>query len=278
MASGDDPDRNIVAENIRIMGPMILAALFEELKAFEVVDRIVEQFQRGALPIGTGNAGRKLHEYWRDAANRMSERERRDFHAIALGIVGGDPRGTANLAFHDLWLQFVSSAASFARKDEAGATRLRRVRKAARDLAGNLSRHGVGPVRAAARRMQAQMDVMMSLLQDPEILNSYGARDMWQVVDRIAADALGGAKSSARHRRLATLGTTITAWLADNTGRIDRARGPLIDIEGACRPDAAPTRGPSRKPTDHDLVNACERWLADTGASEGAGRNGPRRP
>ncbi|MFP3758448.1 hypothetical protein SB751_31705, partial [Cupriavidus sp. SIMBA_020] len=54
----DLEDANIVADNVRVMGPMIVAAMFDELKVFQVVDRIVEQFQHGTLPIGPGNAGK----------------------------------------------------------------------------------------------------------------------------------------------------------------------------------------------------------------------------
>ncbi len=48
----------IVAENVKLMGPVIVAAMMEELKAFQVVDRLVEMAQAGTLPlVGRGNAG-----------------------------------------------------------------------------------------------------------------------------------------------------------------------------------------------------------------------------
>lgn len=270
-------DQNIVAENVRAMGPMIVSAMFDELKVFQVVDRIVEQFQHGMLPIGPGDAGKMLYRYWREAPNRISEPERRNFAAITLGIPGGDPSGMVNREFNDLWLRFVSSVSSFIRQNEVDSL-LRsatpspishqQVRKAARDLAGNLSLHGYGMAHYAAREMQAQISFMINLLQDPEILGSFGARDMWQVVDQVATQELGGARTSSRYRTLATCGTIITAWLANNVARINRATGPLIDIEQVRNPDVASSHRATRNPTDYDLVNACELWLADTATSD----------
>jgi hypothetical protein len=232
-----EQEEGIVAENPRLMGPMIVAAMFEELKVFQVADKLVEQFQAGMLPIH-GAAGEKLQAYWRERANRLSEAERRNFMAPTLGIVGGAPAGAGNRAFAALWLRFVSAVSTAPRRQAP-------VRKAARDLAGNLSQHSFGP---AAQRLRADIDAVTRLLRDPDIRNAYGARDMWQVIDRVATDQLGGAHSSARNRRLARDGATIIAWLAANLPRIERTKGLL--------PDEA-------------LVEACQRWLTDTGTGAG---------
>lgn len=273
----DITNTDIVGENVQVMGPMIVAAMFDELKVFQVVDRIVEQFQQGTLPIGPGNAGKRLYRYWRETPNRISEQERKNFAAITLGIPGGDPNVAVNREFNDLWIRFVSSVSSFVRQTEVD-TLLRasvpspishqQVRKAARDLAGNLSLHGYGMAHYAAREIQHQVQFMIDLLQDPEIRGCYGAKDMWQVVDQVATYDLGGAKTSSRYRTLATCGTIITAWLAKNVVRINKANGPLLDIDSIRRPEVAPNHKATLNPTDYDLVNACELWLADTATTE----------
>ncbi len=270
----DIQDENIMAENVRVMGPMIVSTMFEELKVFQVVDRIVEQFQHGVLPIGPGEAGQLLYRYWREAPNRMSEQERRNFAAITLGVPGGDPGGMVNRDFNDLWIRFVSAVSSFVRQNEVDAL-LRsatpspishqQVRKAARDIASNLSLHGYGMAHYAAREVAEHVKFMIKLLSDPEIRASYGAKDMWQVVDQVATYDLGGARTSSRYRTLATCGTIITAWLADNVARINRtATGPLIDMDVVRNPPVASSHKATKDPNDYDLVNACELWLADT--------------
>jgi hypothetical protein len=270
-------ETNIIAENVRVMGPMIVSAMFEELKVFQAVDKIVEQFQHGMLPIGHGKAGKLLYNYWREAPNRMSEQERRNFAAITLGVPGGEPGAMVNREFNDLWLRFVSSVSNYVRQSEVdqmlraripNAISQQQVRKAARDLASNLSLHGYGMAHYAGRELQSQITGIIDLLKDPEILGAYGARDMWQVVDQIATYDLGGARTSSRYITLATCGTIITAWLANNTQRIRRPTEPIIDMSVVRFPDTGQVHKATLTPNDYDLVNACELWLADTATSD----------
>ena len=270
-------DTNIVAENVKVMGPMIVSAMFDELKVFQVVDRIVEQFQHGMLPIGSGNAGKLLYKYWREAPNRMSEQERRNFASITLGVPGGEPGAMVNREFNDLWLRFVSSVSNFIRQNEVdhmlrarspSAISQQQVRKAARDLAGNLSLHGYGMAHYAGRELTSQIKGIIDLLNDAEIRGCFGAKDMWQVVDQVATYELGGARTSSRYRTLATCGTIITAWLAKNVTRITTSAGPIIDMSQVRFPDTSRDHKATSDPNDYDLVNACELWLADTATSD----------
>ncbi len=271
-------DADIVADNVRLMGPMVCAAMFDELKAFQVIDKLVELFQHGMLPIGSGEAGKLLYKYWKEAPNRMSESERKNFYAMTMGIPGGESSGMVNRDFNDLWLRFVSSVSSYVRQNEVdkllrssmpSAISGQQVRKAARDLAANLSLHGYGMAYYAALDLQDQIRTIIRLLSDSDIRSAYGARDMWQVVDQVATLELGGAKTSSRYRTLATCGAIITAWLADNVQRIMRPTGPIIDINEVLSPmPRSSGQKATTHPSDYDLVNACELWLADTATSD----------
>ena len=274
----DAAEFGIVPDNVRLMGPMICAAMFDELKAFEVVDKLVELFQHGMLTIGNGSAGKQLYKYWKDAPNRMSDAERRNFYAMTMGVPGGETNGMVNREFNDLWLRFVSSVSSFVRQNEVdkllratlpSPISHQQIRKSARDLAVNLSLHGYGMAYYAALDLQAQIKFMIGLLGDKEVMANYGARDMWQVVDQVATLELGGAKTSSRYRTLATCGAIITAWLANNADRIRRAGGPIIDIDEVRQPKPRIDGSKATtSPTDADLVNACELWLADTATGD----------
>lgn len=269
---------DIVPDNVRLMGPMVCAAMFDELKAFQVVDKLVELFQHGMLTIGSGEAGTLLYKYWKDAPNRMSEGERKNFYAMTMGIPGGENSGMVNREFNDLWIRFVSTVSSFIRQNEVdkllraalpSPISQQQVRKAARDLAVNLSLHGYGMAFYAAIDLQDQIRFMIRLLSDPDIRNAYGARDMWQVIDQVATLELGGAKTSSRYRTLATCGGIITAWLANNVQRITRPTGPIIDIDDVRSPlPRSNGQSATKNPTDYDLVNACELWLADTAVTD----------
>lgn len=271
-------DHEIVADNIRALQPAYFAAMFEELKVFQVVDKLVELFQNGILPIGRGEAGNALFKYWKETATRVSEAERRGFYARTLGFVGGDD-GMPNREFNELWMRFVSGVSSFMRQNNVddllrtripGAISQQQVRKAGRDLAANLSLHGFGMAYFMATDLQKLVKDVIKLLSDPDIRNAYGARDMWQVIDQVATLELGGAKNSVRYRTMAASGAIILAWLAENARELSStAFGPILDLDEIRHPRPHPSGSkPTTHPTDFDLVNACEQWLAVTGTQE----------
>lgn len=272
-------DYQIQAENVRLMGSIICSAMMDELKVFQVVDRLVEMSQNGTLPIGRGQAGEMLYKYWKETPNRMSEAERVNFYAVTIGIPGGNANGKGNREFNDLWLRFVSTVSSLVRQKTIdkllqqsipSAIGQQQVRKAARDLARNLSAHGYGMALYAAIELQAEINKIIQLLSHKDILRAFGALDMWQVIDQVAALELGGARNTARYATLATCGAIITAWLANNVSKFNRSTTrPVIDLKSVTSDDP-PTAGPkaTSEPTDYDLVNACELWLADTATSE----------
>lgn len=273
-------DYQIQRSNVEAIGSHICAAMLDELKAFEVVEKLVELWQQGTLPVGRGDAGEMLYRYWRDTPNRMSEAERRGFYAMTLGQPGGAANGPVNRDFNDLWIRFVSSVSSLVRQSSVehilrqsipASVGQQQVRKAARDLALNLSLHGYGMVVYAAVDLQKQVTTMITLLGQPEIMSAYGARDMWQVIDQVATLELGGARNSARYRTLATCGAIITKWLGQNVARFNKATSlePVIDLSTVLTvAPASAGRNATTNPTDYDLVNACELWLADTAVDD----------
>ena len=274
------PDLEATAEfavegnHCRLMGSFICASAFEELKAFQVVDKLIELSQRGELPLIRGPAGTQLYNYWREAPNRMSEGERQTFYAMMLGLPTGQPGVAVNSDFQDLWLRFVSSVSSLVRESRVDqlirsalpiAINQQQVKKAARDLALNMSSRGYGMAFYAAADLQKQINEMISLLQDSELRAAFGARDMWGVIDQIAQTELGGARNSSKYRMLATSGAIITTWMANH---IDRLRDPTLPMVELREVESPPSRLSGQSaishPTDYDLVNACEMWLADS--------------
>ena len=248
------------AVSIRATQAIHAAAMLEELKLFQVADRLAELFGSGALPIGRGRAGSRLYQFARTSSRRLSSGERRSLYARTLGVGGGDEGGRSNREFGDLWARFVSSVAALTRPDAATdlARRTADVQGAGRDLAANLSAHGNGVAYYAARELAAQIKLITAVLSAPEVRSAFGARDMWQVVDQVSARDLGGASNIARYRAMATAGSTIIAWLARRACDVERSTTLVLKIASAAprpRPGAA-------RPTDGEVVAACETWLS----------------
>jgi hypothetical protein len=252
-------DTEIVPENLRAVQAIYFAYQLEQMRMFQVVERIVELFREGLLPLGTASA-----EAFREHAfsgDRLSEQERADLYARALGVEGM-PAGASsevepNRDFLSLWLRFVSSVALYARQHAvedllAPLTAINaRVRDAARALATNASAHGMGLTRVGTR-LSEDVQAAFTLLREPEIAQAFGARDMWQVIDQLNRDELGGAVKVTRYRTRAQAGSVVLQWLAAHA---DALREPAVHIANA-------------SPSHSDLVQAVEQWLAVSGVQD----------
>lgn len=239
----------IVPENIRALSPIYSAAMLDELGAYAVADRLVELFTQGQLPVRRRDADAVRAASWTEARAKVSKAQRQSFYARVFGMAGGDPGVSPNREFNDLWMRFVSSVSALARQHSTDTLLNRRppgaidnARQAARDLAMNLSRYGL--TSQSVVDLQQQIDAMKGLLGDDEIRRAYGVRDMWQLIERVSSLELGASRETAHRAAMAASAAVIVEWLARHAG------------------DAAST------PTETGLVDACERWLADSAAAD----------
>ncbi len=273
-------DTEIIADNLRAMQAMYFASVLEDGKFFQVMDRVLEQFNLGVLPLGKGTAGDKLYKYYKRNFDRFTEIERRNLYARAFGTPGGEAmQENPNRQFNDLWYRFISSVSEFRRQlkvdsllraPTAVTLSQEQLRKSARDLGANLSLYGYGVAYFAATELQQQIRDIIDILGDEEIRSAYGARDIWQVIDQVATLDLGGARNSVRYRTMANSGAIIIRWLAENANLIGRAgRGDLFsqsDLLGSSGGTEATQ--PLVKPTNRDLIDACDQYLAVTGTPD----------
>jgi hypothetical protein len=253
--------------------------MLEDLKFFQVRDKVMESFRIGLTPFGRGPAGRLIYDMLRANPNRLSEYDRRNLYARTLGFPGGDASGPINRDFQTLWLRFISAVSSFARQLTVDyllrsnipvRVHQEAVKKSARDLAANLSLFGYGITFFAASELRDQIAEGIKLLSDNEVKAAYGARDIWGVIDQVATLELGGARDSVRYRTMATSGAIIIKWLAKRSQQLATSDiGDLINLNEIYRPSVRPAGSKSLDdPFDSDLVNACERWLAVTGTQD----------
>src|SRR5262249_60877997 len=132
------------------MQGIYFACMLEEMKVFQVIDKLLEQFHGGILPLGKGRASKLLYRYSKHSDERLTEMERRNLYERAFGFPGGEAQATPNREFNDLWLRFVSAVSSFQRQltvdslpraDISRALSQERGAKPRRGLAGKLPLH-----------------------------------------------------------------------------------------------------------------------------------------
>lgn len=274
-------DIDIIKENLNAVQAIYFSYQLEEMRMYQVVERIVELFRQGLLPLGRGRVGDYLYKYYQKAAERITESERRDLYFRCFGAPGGNPNvGEPNRDFNELWLRFVSAVSSFARQLTVDrmlrttvpmAVSQEQVRKAGRDLGANLSRNGYGIAYFAATEMQKSILEFRDVLTDPDLRNVFGARDMWQVIEIVNANYLGGARNTHRFRTQSRAGAIIIRWIANHVQRLSNSAGPVLVVDQIVNPQMRNLNvdhNPTVEPSDWDLVNACEQWLAVGGVQD----------
>ncbi|HTD67600.1 MAG TPA: hypothetical protein VK846_13825 [Candidatus Limnocylindria bacterium] len=270
-----DVNAEIVPANLRALEGVYFAAMLEEARIFDVVDRLVAMFSQGLLPLGPGKAGATLYRYWKGHHNRLTAAQRHDVYARAFGLPGGEASGMFNCKFNDLWLRFVSIVGMYSAElqmlpPEERSVGPEEVLVSGRDLAINLSAHGHGLAWFAAQDFKPEIQQIIELLSDSEIQTAFQARDPWQVIQNVAAFELGARPNVQRGHTRGESGVIIIRWLANRRARLLRPRGNILKHDDICegRTAASQNKKATVYPTDSDLVTACEQWLGVTGTQE----------
>jgi hypothetical protein len=212
----------IVADHVSAAAMLYAAAALEDMQFFAVADRVADQFLSGKLPVA-GSAKTALAKYVRERPQRLDASARSRMYSHVLGGSStSDPN--ANADFAPLWARFLGAVHDYERqlskkskptnKPNAQAASAVAVHDAARNLAVNLSSHGYGAVMFAAVELGRHVRELQALLSDPELLQSYQARDMWELIDRVAKQELGKTANVSRQRTLAASGSDVLHWLS----------------------------------------------------------------
>lgn len=251
----DRVQADILKDNVRALAALYFAAQLEDLKFFQVADKVTEQFLSGMIPISRSVGSEGIFRYYRDADDRFTESERRSMYARAFGFAQGSvDEPLPNREFADLWIRFCSSVSMYDR--ERLVTGVRKsvtppvLFKNARDLAVNLSLHGYGVAHFAAVELQETINFILKTLSYPDVLQAYGVLDVWQLVERVSGLYLGGAANSVRQRTMATTGSQVILWLGDKAKQLSASAGSMT------------------LPAGDPIIQSVERWLAVTGMGE----------
>ena len=271
-----DENGDIVAANLRALQPIYFAAILEEARGFDVVERLVTMFASGMLPLGPDRTGAMLYKYWKGDYRRLTTEQRRTVYARTFGLPGGDAGVTSNREFNDLWMRFVSIVGMYSAELQSIPPEERSVGEdevliSGRELAINLSNHGDGLPWFASSDFKAEIQQAMELLDSAELQIAFGAKTSWDVIYNVAASEFGAALNVSRAHVRAQSGVIIIRWLANRRARLLRPRSAnILKHEDICeeRTAASQNKNPTLYPTDFDLATACEQWLGVTGTQK----------
>lgn len=289
--TGDDgSDTEIEPENIKAVGMIYAAYELEDMRLFNVVDRITELFQNGQLPIGFDAGGRAIDDYLWNTEDRMNEAARRMVYSRVLGVKGGDVSKEVqpNTQFEGLFIRFLSSLAEYDRQQRVADIVQRNrplnltseyVRKAGRDLAANLSLYGWGGTHFAARRLRQHIDQALDILKQPSVQKAYGVTNIYGVIERVASSEFNTVPNIVKNRTMAEAGKAIIDIVAKHADKWSRTgTAPLFSELPAGFSSSGGTFGlptnflvvtPDIPDEDRDtLLRQTQYWLAVNGIKD----------
>jgi hypothetical protein len=282
IVSEDASNQEIEPTNVQAVAMIAAAQEIEQTGAFDVVDRMLELFLQGMLPVRDDSGGRALNRYYWEAEDRLDAAARSAQYGRILGKGGtGDADVQPNVQFEQLLMRFVSSLVRYDSdlqvatvvaldgKDRPGSSE--QVRKAAQDFASNASLYGWGFAIFAARRLSRHIDLVFDVLGQETLQRSYGVTGPWQLVERVSAVEFGSTPAIVQHRTRAQAIKDLLDLLA--------GYAPELSRSGAVRrflPSAEDLRGPVKggsRPTvsvrDYErMVAAANNLLAVGGVTE----------
>ena len=267
----------IKPDNIAAISAIYVVYQCEQLMLFKCVERIVELFMAGLLPMSGDNLARKLDNYYWNREDQVSEAGRYANYARALGAPGGNvgPDAPTNSEFNMHLMRCVSTIAavqserSYANlfdqhSGTASLTKGEYARKAMRDWAANCTLYGYAGAQFAAERLGNQLRQAMEILQLPRIKEIYGVNTMWQVIERVAQSEFGVTVNIVKHRTLAEETRVIMGVLADRAPIWSQSSGkPLFTVGGV-----GGVGGDLDEETSDRLFRAAQYFLAVNGVQD----------
>jgi hypothetical protein len=265
----------IIPDNVRGVAMLYAALQLEVAGLFKVVDRNVEIFMNGQLPVSNDLGGNALDAYYWDTVNRMSESARWMQFSRVLGAKGGEVSRDVqpNTAFDGLFFRFLSSISEFQRQqriadllgNQRGLTLTAEgVRSNGHDVGGNASLFGFGSTQFVARRLQRDIQTALNILKLPDIQQAWGVNNAWQVIERVSAQEFKVTPNVVKYRTMADSGKRILDVVAKNAS----AWSAISNNQLFSDPNSEGDTGDISKADQQILFRHTEFWLAVNGVQD----------
>lgn len=233
--SEDAANQELEPLNMQAVAYFAVSYELESAGVLDVVEKMLELFTNGLLPVRDDSGGRALNRYYWRTEERLDAARRADQYSRVLGH--GDTGRTdwqPNSQFEPLLMRFVAALVRYDSMlqvsnvvtTDAVMTRAASsepVRKAAQDLAANASLYGWGFTIFAARKMSRQIDEAFAILGEETLQRAYGVTGPWQLVERVSAVELGSTPAIVQHRTRAQAISDIFDVLAAHAPELARS-------------------------------------------------------
>lgn len=266
--------------NVITAATIYMGLQMEQAGLFKVVDRTVDLFMAGLLPMPYDENSRLLDEQYWSRSDRLSPERRANLFARVLGAPGGSNDGLVapNAEFGPSLMRFVTSLHRvFTEVDylRPFSDLQEYVRKAGRDLAANVSLYCWAGTHFDAERLAHQINDGLKILSLPSVKAAYGVTTPWQVIERVSQQEFGTTVNVVKHRTLADETRAILEIIARYPQAWGESYGDLLTIDygrtgaGAILGGGSTVRTGSISQADTErLRRAAQYWLAVNGVKD----------
>lgn len=271
LTTGVGPDE-LIPDHISAVAMILAGYELETAGLFQALQRSLEIFMNGQLPVAFDQAGQALNAYYWDQINQMTESARWMQYSRVLGVAGGELSKDVqpNHGLMDGLMGFVSSLSEYDRQqrvaDMLGQPRAlnltgEHVRKAGRDLGAACTLYGYGYTQFGAKKLQTQIQTALNIFKLPDFQAAWGVQGAWQAIQRIMSQEFQKTPNVVKQRTLAESGKAILDLIARNSTAWSGTSGnPLFQVNGA--------KGDISEGDRLDLMRHAEFIIAVSGTSD----------
>lgn len=233
--------RRIVKANVRASATLFAAGTFDEMKLFDVVDRIVDDVRSARVRITSKTTRAMVDAYASARPERLTKADRQELARFVREPVqstlgqGVTDSAKEMEAYAALVRDVAASLEQFAHENTTSSEGRDYLAdrfgedsfKPAIELALSLSRHGYGAAHFAAQKLARQIREAFAILSDPEIIGAYGAKRQWDLVEKLGGKPAAEAERIARR---ADAGSRLIESLADSTELLETPKQTRAEL------------------------------------------------
>lgn len=232
-------DDSVRSERLLAVGDLYNIYNFEKIGLFHALLKLQDLFKTGQLRLSDGEGAFRLYQFDRRQLLRYTHRDRMQAYQRVFGYTKTEPFPGAqpNREFHRLLVNFMTQVARYFRdkrisevirpqSDRGTFGSVAVVRRAGLDLRDNLKNASYGHISVLRIEVMQLLEEAFAILGAQDILNMFGADNVWDVIDDVLRRYLHRPEVHASARsRMADAGRDVIRWLAQphilNDSRIE---------------------------------------------------------
>lgn len=220
-------DESVASERIIAVADLYYLYQHERIKVFQVVQKLQELFQQGAIRLVDGPGAFGLYRFDRRDVLRYTRKDRIAAYRRVLGYGRGlgAANSRPNTDFHQLFTHFNNQIALFWRDKRISDVIRERaqdpsfgsiavVRRSGLDLRNNLKFTSYGHLNVLRIEVMQLLTEAFQILGAEDVLDLFGAANAWDTIDEVLIRYFNQRLVTSPRQRMAVTGRQVLRWLA----------------------------------------------------------------